>query len=88
MRPPPRLRWRRCPSEEPVTTDDGAVQVKVDKEAGTIMEAVRRLDGAGIGADDVAVKRPTLDDVFLELTGRELSEDEAQAGTEQEGVAS
>ena len=75
-------------SEEPVTTDDGAVQVKVDKESGTIMEAVRRLDGAGIGADDVAVKRPTLDDVFLELTGRELSDEEAQAGSEKEGVAS
>jgi ABC-2 type transport system ATP-binding protein len=36
---------------------------------GGIAEAVRRLDVAGVGIDDIAVHRPTLDDVFIALTG-------------------
>ena len=40
---------------------------------------------APVEADDVAVRRPTLDDVFLTLTGRELSGDEsAQPDRERE----
>ena len=35
------------------------------RERGGIAEAVRRLDGAGVGIDDIAVRRPTLDDVFI-----------------------
>jgi len=44
---------------------------------------VRRLDGVGI--DDIALRRPTLDDVFLALTGHtaEESEQEEQAETEE-----
>jgi ABC-2 type transport system ATP-binding protein len=42
------------------------------------MEAVRRLDEANLVVDDVAVRRPTLDDVFLSLTGHE-----AEAGREE-----
>ncbi len=37
--------------------------------AGAIVEAVHRLSEAGIGVDDLALRRPTLDDVFLSLTG-------------------
>lgn len=33
-------------------------------------DALRRLDTAGIEVDDVGLRRPTLDDVFLTLTGR------------------
>jgi ABC-2 type transport system ATP-binding protein len=35
---------------------------------------VRRLDEAGVGIDDISVARPTLDDVFLELTGHAAEE--------------
>ncbi len=34
-----------------------------------LTEALRRLDAAGIGLDDVGLRRPTMDDVFLALTG-------------------
>ncbi len=34
-----------------------------------LVDALRRLDGVGIGVDDVGLRRPTLDDVFLTLTG-------------------
>jgi ABC-2 type transport system ATP-binding protein len=35
---------------------------------------VRDLDAAGIALDDLALRRPTLDDVFLSLTGRAATE--------------
>jgi len=38
--------------------------------ARTLAEALRRLDAAGIAPDDVALRKPSLDEVFLTLTGR------------------
>jgi len=63
---------------EPPTADDDTVKLQVSGRTGTIVEAVRRLDEAGIDVDDLGLRRPTLDDVFLSLTGRvaEESEDE------------
>ena len=37
--------------------------------AGRLVRVVRELDEAGIAIDDIALRRPTLDDVFLTLTG-------------------
>ena len=48
---------------------DGSLRVPVQSRRGAIAEAVRRLDAAGIAIDDIALRTPTLDDVFLELTG-------------------
>jgi ABC-2 type transport system ATP-binding protein len=60
---------------------DGTLCVPLRQRKGAIAEAVRRLDEAGVGVDDVALRRPTLDDVFLNLTGRaaESAEDGDQA---------
>jgi ABC-type multidrug transport system ATPase subunit len=46
-------------------------------EGGTarLMEAVRALDDIGMELDDVALRRPTLDEVFLTLTGEHIDED-------------
>jgi ABC-2 type transport system ATP-binding protein len=41
---------------------------------GTVAEAVRRLDAASVRIDDLATRRPTLDDVFLTLTGHAAEE--------------
>jgi ABC-2 type transport system ATP-binding protein len=41
-----------------------------------LVDDVRRLGDAGITLDDVALRRPTLDEVFLTLTGRGSDEDE------------
>jgi len=38
---------------------------------------VRDLDAAGVALDDLAVRRPTLDDVFLSLTGHAAEQGEA-----------
>jgi ABC-2 type transport system ATP-binding protein len=42
-----------------------------------LVETVRQLDSAGIVVDDLALRRPTLDDVFLTLTGK-AAEDESE----------
>ncbi len=42
-----------------------------------LVETVRQLDTAGIVVDDLALRRPTLDDVFLSLTGK-AAEDESE----------
>jgi ABC-2 type transport system ATP-binding protein len=50
--------------------ENGYLRVPLRERRGSIAEAVRRLDQAGVGIDDIAVRTPTLDDVFLTLTGR------------------
>jgi ABC-2 type transport system ATP-binding protein len=62
---------------EPPTTEEDTVHVTVRRRNGTIVEAVRRLDEAGVDVDDLALRRPTLDDVFLTLTGHAAEEAEA-----------
>ena len=47
-----------------------------------LIDVVRKLGDAGIKIDDIALRRPTLDDVFLELTGHvaeELRDEEEEA---------
>ncbi len=70
--------------DQPPAAEDGLIRVHLRQRRGTIAEAVRRLDEAGIGIDDIAVRRPTLDDVFLTLTGRaaEPSEEDGEAEAE------
>jgi ABC-2 type transport system ATP-binding protein len=57
-------------SDDAPTADDGLVHLQVRGRTGTIVEAVRRLDEAGVDVDDLGLRRPTMDDVFLSLTGR------------------
>jgi ABC-2 type transport system ATP-binding protein len=51
------------------TVEGDRVTVGVQLRGGAIVEAVRRLDRAGVGVQDIALRRPTLDDVFMALTG-------------------
>ena len=59
---------------------DLASQARVDRQANrlafpapagsaTLMAALRRLDEAQVVVDDIGIRRPSLDDVFLSLTG-------------------
>ncbi len=52
-----------------VDADRRALAMTVTGGAAVLTDALRRLDGAGIAIDDVGLHRPTLDDVFLSLTG-------------------
>jgi ABC-2 type transport system ATP-binding protein len=44
--------------------------VPVDNGSARLMEALRVLDQQGITVEDVSLRRPTLDEVFLALTGK------------------
>jgi ABC-2 type transport system ATP-binding protein len=61
-------------SDEPPVSEEGLVKLSVRERRGTIVEAVRRLTEAGVGVDDLVIRRPTLDDVFLSLTGHVAEE--------------
>jgi ABC-2 type transport system ATP-binding protein len=65
--------------EEP-SVDEPNRRVTVGVECGTdrLSDAIRILAERGIDIDDVGLRRPTLDEVFLALTGR-VSDDEPQA---------
>src|SRR5262245_25119271 len=53
-----------------VDNDTGEINVPVGLEGTAILtEAVRRLDSESIKLADIGLRRPTLDDVFLALTG-------------------
>jgi ABC-2 type transport system ATP-binding protein len=69
-------------SDEPPSRDAGLVRVNVRERSGAIVEAVRRLSEAGVGVDDLALRRPTLDDVFLALTGHGAEEDSDEQAQE------
>ena len=54
-----------------LTTDDelGSVLVPAPSGASALVDAVRALDAAGVEVADLGLRRPSLDDVFLSLTG-------------------
>ncbi|MEV6948877.1 ATP-binding cassette domain-containing protein [Streptomyces sp. NPDC051172] len=55
---------------EPVIDEDKRqIGVQVADKSTALPEAVRLLDEAGIAIDDMTLRRPTLDEVFLHLTG-------------------
>jgi ABC-2 type transport system ATP-binding protein len=68
-----------------VTTDEHSrhIVAPVAGGAGVLVEALRRLDAAEVVVLDVALRRPTLDDVFLALTGHVTEDDIESAGAVQ-----
>ena len=67
-----RARWALRTMQAEDLTDDrhhGKIVVPAPDGPATLTEALRRLDAAGITPEDLALHKPTLDDVFLALTG-------------------
>lgn len=71
---------RRIAGEDP-KVERSALTIPAMKGPRTLIEVVRELDAAGIEPGDIALRKPTLDDVFLTLTGR-TAEDETSADSE------
>jgi ABC-2 type transport system ATP-binding protein len=67
--------------------EDGSLRVPLRTRGGAIAEAVRRLDDLGIGIDDIALRSPTLDDVFLTLTGHVAEQPSEDEQRERESAA-
>jgi ABC-2 type transport system ATP-binding protein len=59
--------------------EDRTVTARVSDGAQTLTEALRSFDAAGIKLSDVGLRRPTLDDVFLALTGSVAEHDKPEA---------
>jgi len=73
----------RLPEAAGVLAPDGSaaldertkrLTISADGGAQQLVDVVRALGEAGIGIDDIAFRRPTLDDVFLALTGHSAEE--------------
>jgi len=65
-----------------VTLDGAAVDVQVAGGAGLVSALITDLTAAGVAPATVEVARPTLDDVFLALTGRSLREGRTELRTD------
>ncbi len=58
-----------------VVRDEGRTfAIQTDEPAAMIVEFVKWIDGRGLKLADIHLKRPTLEDVFIELTGKRLRE--------------
>ena len=67
-------------STKPANVEGTVVELTVDGGPATAAEALRRLDAAGITLTGLTLREPSLDDVFLNLTGHRaevLETDEA-----------
>jgi ABC-2 type transport system ATP-binding protein len=65
-----------------VDVDRRHVTLPVTNGSGVLADVVRDLDAAGARLDDLALRRPTLDDVFLSLTGHAAEGTEGDDQTE------
>jgi ABC-2 type transport system ATP-binding protein len=54
------------------------VSAPAGDRVGTLTEVVKALDRAGLAAEDIALRGPTLDEVFLRLTGHRAGEEEKE----------
>jgi ABC-2 type transport system ATP-binding protein len=62
---------RRVAGAEPEVEDETRrVSAPVAERVAALTEVARSLADAGVGVADIGLRRPTLDDVFLRLTGR------------------
>ncbi|MGI0132618.1 MAG: ATP-binding cassette domain-containing protein [Thermoplasmata archaeon] len=65
-----------------VHAQDSGYRVKCPNGEGTLPALVQACFAAGVVLAGVSLKRPSLDEVFLEFTGREFREDEGPSATD------
>jgi ABC-2 type transport system ATP-binding protein len=67
------------PGAEPPQVTDGRIVGRVPNGGAALVRLVRELDATGVEVAGIESRRPSLDDVFLQLTGRSLREEGAPA---------
>jgi ABC-2 type transport system ATP-binding protein len=60
------------PEARDITTIEGGLRITVENGESQALPLMRALDGAGIKVGALSIRHPSLDDVFLTLTGRSL----------------
>ena len=63
---------------ESVQTSGTHVSGRVARAGRVVPGLLREVEAAGVALESIEVHRPTLDDVFLTLTGRSLRDAEAE----------
>ena len=77
-----------CADEPAVDERDRRVTVAVDGGTRDLVELLHRLDAAGIEVLEAGLRRPTLDEVFMFLTGHDAqAEGTGEGPDDEEGVA-
>ncbi|GAA1230635.1 daunorubicin resistance protein DrrA family ABC transporter ATP-binding protein [Kitasatospora nipponensis] len=64
--------------EPSVERNTRRITIPVSGGARVLADVIRELDGRGIEIDDIGLRRPTLDDVFLSLTGHATAAEEGE----------
>jgi len=72
----------QVPGVTSVGQQDGAFRLKCANGEALVPAVVAACVRAGVGLQGVSLKRPSLDEVFLEFTGREFREDEGPTATD------
>jgi ABC-2 type transport system ATP-binding protein len=73
-------------AEPLVDEETGQVSLRVGSDGSeSLVETVRRLDALGIHTEDLGIRRPSLDDVFLALTGHGAEEEGNGAPSRRQG---
>jgi ABC-2 type transport system ATP-binding protein len=73
---------RALPGVLSVAPQDGSYRIKAQRGEAIIPALVEACTKAGVGLASVSLKRPSLDEVFLEFTGREFREEEGMTATD------
>jgi ABC-2 type transport system ATP-binding protein len=71
--PQPRPSWAEAAHDE-LDSSGRTLTVNSRRPAATLVDLVKWIDQQGIELTDVHLKQPTLEDVFIELTGKRLRE--------------
>ncbi|MEU9794157.1 ATP-binding cassette domain-containing protein [Streptomyces sparsogenes] len=82
---------RARPEAVETDPDSRRISAPVADRVGALTETVRALEAARIEAEDIALRRPTLDEVFLHLTGKRATataSEDKQAASEDQQAAS
>jgi ABC-2 type transport system ATP-binding protein len=68
-----------------IDVDGRHVRGRVERAGRAIPGLLRDLEAGGVSLDSIEVHRPTLDDVFLTLTGRSLRDAESEQAGDHDG---
>jgi ABC-2 type transport system ATP-binding protein len=68
-------------SSKPANIEGTVMEMTVDNGPSVTADALRRIDGAGISLSGLALREPSLDDVFLNLTGHKAEDELADPAT-------
>ncbi|HWD95915.1 MAG TPA: ATP-binding cassette domain-containing protein [Acidimicrobiales bacterium] len=69
-------------SSTPGNLDGSVLEMTVNNGPAVTADALRRIDAAGISLNGLALREPSLDDVFLNLTGHKAEDDVASEADE------